>query len=102
MQVRSLPGLVLPRLPTNTPQRTVAPVPAQDERSQPAVVIPANRQPEAADIELLSRQNQQRASFVNIDADGSRTSRALQTYFNIETQDDQERSQALFGIDILA
>ena len=101
MQVRTLPGLVLPRLPTNTPQRAVAPVPAQDERSQPAVIIPANRQPESTDVALLSRHNQ-RANVVNIEADGSRTSRALQTYFNIETQDDQERSQALFGIDILA
>jgi len=101
MQVRTLPGLVLPRLPTNTPQRAVAPVPAQDERSQPAVIIPATREPSASDVELLARQSA-RVSYANIEADGSRTSRALQTYFNIETQEDQERSQALFGIDILA
>lgn len=100
MQVRTLPGLVLPRLPTNSPQRAVAPVSAQDERSQPPP-INRNRLPESANAELIARQSQ-RYSYVKIDADGSRTTRALQTYFNIETQSEQERSQALFGIDILA
>ncbi len=103
MQVRTLPGLALPRLSTNSPQRAVAPVAAQDERSQPSVTIPTNRnrRTESADVELLARQNQ-RYSYVKIDTDGSRTTKALQTYFSIETQDAQERSQALFGIDILA
>ncbi len=103
MQVRTLPGIVPPRLPTNSSQGTVAPVPAQDERSQPAVNIPVNRgrQAEPTNIEILAKQNQ-RYSYVKVDVDNARTSNALQTYFNIETQDDQERSQALFGVDILA
>jgi len=103
MQVRTLPSLVLPRLPSNAAPRTVAPVIGTDERSQPPVIIPAtrNRRPESSDVELLATQNQ-RYSYVKIDTDGSKTTRALQTYINIETQQEQERSQTLFGIDVLA
>jgi len=103
MQVRSLPGLVLPRLPTNAPQRAVAPVPAQDERSQPSVPVPVNRrlQADTSDLGAQARQNQ-RYSYTRIDVDSSRASRALQTYFDIQTQDEQERSQQLFGIDTKA
>ncbi len=98
MQVRSLPSLVL----TNTSQRIVTPVPAQDERSQPSVIVPSNRnrKPESSDVELLARQNQ-RYSYVRVDTENAKASQALQTYFNIETQDEQERSQTLFGVDIL-
>ena len=103
MQVRSLPGLIPPRLPSSTPARTVAPVPAQDERSQPAAPIPvsSNRQraTENNELVILSRQNQ-RYSYTKINADGSKSSQATQTYYDIQTQDEQERSQALLGIDI--
>jgi len=99
MQVRSLPSLVLPRLLTNTSQRrSVTPVPAQDERSQPS--SKRNLKPQISDAELLASQNQ-RYSYVRVDAEGSKVSRALQTYFNIEAQNEQERSQTLFGVDIL-
>lgn len=103
MQVRSLPSLILPQLPRSTPQRIVSPVAAQDERSQPSVNIPINRngQFKSTDSELMA-MNSQRYSDVRLDVDDSKTSRALQTYFNIETQDDQERSQLLFGVDIHA
>lgn len=103
MQVRTLPSLALPRLPTNSPPLAVAPVSALDERNQSSTDVLVNRRrvPESADVEVLARQNQ-RYSYVKIDGDGSKSTRALQTYFNIETQVEQERSQALFGIDILA
>lgn len=101
MQVRTLPALILPTLPTNSSQRAVTPVPAQDERSQASVIIPAprTRQLDSEGAELLTQQRQRYAGDNN---NGSRTSKALQTYFNIETQSEQERSQALFGVDILA
>jgi len=99
MQVRTLPSLTLPTLPINTPQRIVG----QDERSQPSVNIPVDRryQLESTASELTAMKNQG-YSYVRVEVDDSKTSRALQTYFNIETQDDQERSQLLFGVDIHA
>ena len=105
MQVRTFPGLVLPRLPINASARVVAPVPALDERSEPAAALSTsvNRQRKTASNELaiLARQNQG-YSYTKINADGSKASQALQTYFDIQTQDEQERSQALLGIDVHA
>ena len=99
MQVRSLPGLIPPQLPTSTSARAVNPVPAQDERSQPSAEVPLQRKTISDEQLIVARQNQ-RYSYTKIEADGSKTSQALQTYFDIQTQDDQERSQALLGIDI--
>jgi len=103
MQVRTLPNLVLPRLPSASPQRGVAPVPAQDEGNQLPAYIPKNRnhRPEIAEEQILASQNQL-SRYASVEASGTRTSRALQTYFDIETQQDQERSQSLFGIDVTA
>jgi len=101
MQVRSLSGLIPPQLPTNTSTRVVTPVPAEDERSQPAALIPRTPQTVSNEQLIQARQNQ-RYSYTQINADGSKTSQALQTYFDIQTQDEQERSQALLGIDLHA
>jgi len=101
MQVRSLAGLIPPQLPTNARTRAVAPAPAQDERSQPAVLVPSQPQTLSNEQLIQARQNQ-RYSYTQINADGSKTSQALQTYFDIQTQDEQERSQALLGIDVHA
>ena len=101
MQVRSLPGLIPPQLPTNTSTRAVTPVPAQDERSQPSALI--SRQHQAvSDEQLIQARQNQRYSYTKINADGSKASQALQTYFDIQTQDEQERSQAVLGIDVHA
>ena len=103
MQVRSLPALILPQRSTHAPQRAVAPVAAQDERSQPAPPVPRSAKRQAPLSEpVLQVEQGQRYSYTRLEAEGSRTSRALETYYNIETQDEQARSQALFGIDILA
>jgi len=99
MQVRSLPGLIPPQLPTNASARAVNPVPAQDERSQPATELPRQRKTISDEQLIVARQNQ-RYSYTKIEADGSKASQAVQTYFDIQTQDEQERSQALLGIDL--
>ena len=101
MQVRTLPGLVLPRLPSNASAGVVTPVAAQDEPAQPATAVPRQRKTVSNELVMLSRQNQ-RYSYTKINADDSKTSQALQTYFDIQTQDEQERSQALLGIDVHA
>ena len=102
MQVRSLPALIPPQRSTQAPQRAVTPVAAQDERSQLAPPVPRTIKRQSSADQLLQAEQRQRYSYTRLEAEGSRTSRALQTYYNIETQDEQARSQALFGIDILA
>ena len=99
MQVRSLPGLIPPQLPTSTSTRAVNPVPAEDERSQPTALVPRQRKTISDEQLIVARQNQ-RYSYTKIEADGSKASQAVQTYFDIQTQDEQERSQALLGIDL--
>lgn len=99
MQVRSLPGLIPPQLPTSTSAHVVNPVPAQDERSQPSAAVPRQRKTISDEQLIVARQNQ-RYSYTKIEADGSKASQAVQTYFDIQTQDEQERSQALLGIDL--
>jgi len=99
MQVRSLPGLIPPQLPNHTSPRAVNPVPAQDERSQRAVSVPRQNSSVNEAQLIVSRQNQ-RYSYTPINADGSKAAQALQTYFDIQTQDEREGSQALLGVDI--
>jgi len=102
MQVRTLPGLVLPQLPTHTSARTVEPVAAQsDEGSRTALPAPQPRRTVSNEELTLARENQ-RYSYSKLNADGSKTTQALQTYFDIQTQEEQERSQTLLGIDIHA
>ena len=101
MQVRSLSGLIPPQLPTSGSARAVNPVPAQDERSQPSASVPLQRKTISDEQLIVARQNQ-RYSYTKIEADGSKASQAVQTYFDIQTQDEQERSQALLGIDLQA
>ena len=99
MQVRSLSGLPPPQLPTSTSARVVNPAPAQDERSQPSAPVPRQRET-IGDVQLIVARQNQRYSYTKIEADGSKASQAVQTYFDIQTQDKQERSQALLGIDL--
>lgn len=102
MQVRALSGYVLPRLPTNASAGVVTPVSASEQRAQLSTPpVPDPRKVESSEQVILARQNQ-RYSYTNINVGGSKTSQALQTYFDIQTQDEQERSQALLGVDIHA
>jgi len=99
MQVRSLPGLIPPQLPANTSPRAVNPVPAQDERSQPLAPLPRQTQ-EVSEEQLIVARQRRGYSYTQINADGSKASQALQTYFDIQTQEEQENSQVLLGVDI--
>ncbi|MCK4743271.1 MAG: hypothetical protein KAT25_05585 [Sulfuriflexus sp.] len=101
MQVRSLSGFVLPRLPTNASADVVTPVPSSEQRAQPSSPIPYPRKVTSNEQVILARQNQG-YSYTKIEANGSKASQALQTYFDIQTQDERERSQALLGVDIHA
>ena len=101
MQVRTLSGYVLPRLPTNASADVVTPVPAADQRSETPNPVAYPRKVESSEELVLAREKQ-RYSYTKINQDGSKTSQALQTYFDIQTQDEQERSQALLGVDIHA
>lgn len=101
MQVRTLPTLVYPQLPSSQPrQRDVAPVAPQDERSQQPAV-PVNRVRKESELQVISSQQQNsRYTYVRVDNDTGRNGEALRVYYEIETFEDRERSELLLGIDI--
>jgi len=100
MQVSPSPGF-LPRLTNEVQTQQITPVVLDDERNRqqnvPVQVTPGTVAEQARSV---NNQQNRRFSFTQIPTESGRIGQALQVYFDIQTQAEQERSQALLGIDI--
>jgi len=100
MQVSPSPGF-LPRLTNEVPTSQVTPVVLENERNrQQNAPVQNTRGTVTEQAGSVSNQQNRRFTLTPIATATGRTGAALQTYFDIQTQDEQERSQALLGIDI--
>jgi len=100
MQVSPSPGF-LPVLTNEVQTSQVTPVVLESDRSrQQNGTLQTTRGTFTEQSSSVTNQQNRRFSVTRLPAESGRTGQALQTYFDIQTQDEQERSQALLGIDI--
>jgi len=100
MQVTPSPGF-FPILTSDVQTGQVTPVVLEDSRTRQqngtVQTTPGTVTEEAGSV---SNQQNRRFTLTRIPTETGRTGQALQTYFDIQTQSEQERSQTLLGIDI--